>query len=217
MKTPEMELITLTGQSPLAQGRMRLVFRHPRDPGLLIKVIRPEVIAKRWGEGKQWYKMRRRYGHYISYVRECEEYIAGWAGHDGALPFAQKITGLVPTDFGLGLVVEAVLGEDGQLAPTLASLVKGRPISPELRDEINSFLEELIASNLIVADLNPTNIVRGAAPGGGHRFVVIDGLGLSTVLPFKLIPAINRASKRKRAQALWKRLERFSGLRRKPE
>jgi len=193
---------------------MRLVFRHPHDRSLLIKVIRPEVIAKRWGEDRQWYKMRRRYGHYVSYVRECEEYIAGCAGHDGPLPFAQKIVGFVTTDLGLGLVMEAVLGEDGQLAPTLASLVKGREIGPQLRSEIDSFLDDLIASSLIVADLNPTNIVRGTAPGGGHRFVVIDGLGLSTVLPFKLIPAINRASKRKRARALWKRLEHFSRFRR---
>ena len=212
MKDPESELLALARERPLAQGRMRLVFRHPLNPNLLVKVIRPDVIAKRWGEERQWYKMRRRYGHYVSYIRECEEYIAGWAGHGGALPFAQKIIGFVTTDLGLGLVVEAVLDEDGGLAPTLASLVKRRAISPELRAEIDSFLDDLVASNLIVADLNPTNIVRGIAPGGGHRFVVIDGLGLSTVLPFKLIPAINRASKRKRARALWKRLEHFSRL-----
>ena len=210
MRAPDHKPVSLAGCEAIASGRMRLVFRHPDDPALLIKVIRPEVIPKRWGPGQPWYKRRRRYRQYVSYIRECEEFIAGCAGGRRAAPFAQKITGFVETDLGLGLVMEAVLDEHGNLAPTLASLVYGKEIGDGLRAEVNEFLEELVESDLIIADLNPENIVRGAMPGGGHRFVVIDGLGMSTILPFKLIPAINRASKRKRAAALWKRLERFS-------
>ncbi|MDE0836830.1 MAG: YrbL family protein [Akkermansiaceae bacterium] len=212
MRAPDHTPVSLAGHKSIAKGRMRLVYRHPEDPGLLIKVIRPEVIPQRWGEGQPWYKCRRRYRQYISFIRECEEFIAGCAGGKRAVPFAQKITGFVETDLGLGLVMEAVLDEDGNLAPTLSTLVYGKEICPKMRAELDVFLEDLIASDLILADLNPENIVRGAAPGGGHRFVVIDGLGLSTILPFKFIPAINRASKRKRARDLWKRLERFSRI-----
>ena len=213
MRAPDHAPVSLAGHEAIAKGRMRLVYRHPEDPGLLIKVIRPDVIPQRWGTGQPWYKRRRRYRQYISFIRECEEFIAVCAGGKRAVPFAQKITGFVETDLGLGLVMEAVLDENGNLAPTLSSLVYGKEIGAELRVEVDAFLEDLIASDLIIADLNPENIVRGATSGGGHRYVVIDGLGLSTVLPFKLIPAINRASKRKRARDLWKRLERFSRVR----
>lgn len=204
-------LLPLAATEPIARGRMRLVFRHPHDPSLLIKVIRPDVIDQRWGSGQPWYKKRRRFRQYISYLRECEEFIAGCAGNGSSLPFAQKITGFIETDLGLGLVMEAALDADGSLAPTLASLAKGRTLDPQVRAELDDFSRRLIESNLIVADLNPANLVRAHTPEHGHHFVIIDGLGSSTILPFKrLSAALNRLSKRARIRALHERLDRFS-------
>jgi hypothetical protein len=202
--------LRLADETPVAQGRMRLVFRHPHDPSLLVKVIRPEVIDKRWGSGMPWYKKRRRYGQYVSFIRETEEYIAGYAQHGASVPFAQKITGYVETDMGLGMVMEAALDADGNLAPTLAQLALNKRFDEEMRAELRGFAAALIESDIIVADLNPANIVRAFTPEHGHHFVIIDGLGISTILPFKRIScAINRASKRKRVEALWERIGRF--------
>lgn len=203
-------LLRLGGLEPVAKGRMRLVFRHPLDPSLLIKVIRPEAIEQRWGSGQPWYKKRRRYRQYISFVRECEEYIACCARHGGSVPFAQKITGFVETDFGLGLVMEAALDRGGNLAPTLTALAKGNQIDDAVRAELDDFIRRMMESDIIVADLNPANLVRAYTPGQGEHIVLIDGLGLSTILPFKLLsPAFNRMSKRARVRDLWKRLERM--------
>ena len=204
------QTLRLADETPVAKGRMRLVFRHPHDPSLLVKVIRPEVIDQRWGSGLPWYKKRRRYGQYISFIRETEEYIAGYAQHGGSVPFAQKITGYVETDMGLGMVMEAALDPDGGLAPTLARLAKGKMVDDTIRAELERFASALIESDIIVADLNPANIVRAYHPEFGHHFVLIDGLGVSTVLPFKRISrALNRASKRKRLAAMRERMERF--------
>ncbi len=204
------ELLRLDGLEPVARGRMRLVFRHPHDPSLLVKVIRPDVIDQRWGSGMQWYKKRRRYGQYISFIRETEEYIAGYAQHGTSVPFAQKITGYVETDLGLGMVMEAALDPKGNLAPTLARLAKGKLVDDTIRAELERFTSALIDSDIIVADLNPANIVRAYHPEHGHHFVLIDGLGVSTILPFKRISrALNRASKRRRVDALWERIERY--------
>jgi len=193
----------------VAKGRMRLVFRHPLDSSLLVKVIRPDVIDQRWGSGMPWYKKRRRYGQYISFIRETEEYIAGYAQHGASVPFAQKITGYVETDMGLGMVMEAAFDADGRLAPTLTQLALDKILDDGMRAELKRFTEALIESDIIVADLNPANIVRAFTPEHGHHFVLIDGLGISTILPFKRMSrAINRASKRKRVEELWERVER---------
>ena len=205
--------LELAGETPVAKGRMRLVFRHPHDPSLLVKVIRPEVIDQRWGSGMPWYKRRRRYGQYISFIRETEEYIAGYAQHGSSVPFAQKITAYVETDMGLGMVMEAALDPHGNLAPTLAILAKEKRFDETMRAELDRFTRQLIDSDIIVADLNPANIVRAYSKDHGHHFVLIDGLGGSTVLPFKQISrAINRASKHKRVVALWERIGRFMRL-----
>jgi hypothetical protein len=210
MSAEDLHFLKLEGLEPVAKGRMRLVFRHPRDRELLVKVIRPEVIEQRWGSGQPWYKKRRRYRQYISYIRECEEYIAGCARNGSAIPFAQKITGFIETDLGLGLVMEAALDSEGNLAPTLASIALENRLDSTIRREVEDFATSLIASDLIIADLNPANIVRAFTTERGHHMVIIDGLGISTILPFKLLSqSINRMSKRARIRDLWKRLERF--------
>ena len=203
-------ILHLADEAPVAKGRMRLVFRHPHDSSLLVKVIRPDIINQRWGSGMPWYKKQRRYRQYISFIRETEEYIAAYAQHGGSVSFAQKITGYVETDLGLGMAMEAALDRDNNLAPTLAHLALEKLLDNEMRAELRRFTAALIESDIIVADLNPANIVRAFTPENGHHFVIIDGLGLSTILPFKRIcRAINRASKRKRVDDLWERIERY--------
>lgn len=201
--------LTLGDLKPIAQGRMRLVFRHPHDCSLLIKVIRPQAIEQRWGSGQPWYKKRRRFRQYISFVRECEEYISCCARHGGSVPFAQKIIGFVETDFGLGMIMEAALDQDGNLAPTLRQVARDHSLDGDIRTELEHFVRQIMESDIIIADLNPGNLVRAYTREEGHHFVLIDGLGLSTIMPFKLLsPVLNRFSKRGRVKDLWKRLER---------
>jgi hypothetical protein len=195
----------------ITQGRMRMVYRHPEDPRLLVKVIRPDIIDQRWGSGAPWYKSRRRYRQYISYIRETEEYIAAYASHGGSLPFAQKIVGFAETDLGLGLVMEAALDRDGNLAPALPSLFQKQAFDRKVSEDLEEFLNQVVESDLIVADLNSGNIVYAydAAREKNH-FVLVDGLGVSTVLPFKLLSrALNRRSKRGRVKRLRVRMARM--------
>jgi hypothetical protein len=210
MIAPSTEILRLGEIEPIARGRMRLVFRHPHDPTLLIKVIRPDVIDQRWGSGQKWYKKRRRYRQYISYIRECEEYIAGYASAGHSLPFAQKITGFTESDLGLGMVMEAALDHDGNLAPTLRKILAENRFDDEVRAELDDFIHRILESDIFVADINPANLVRAYTPESGHHFVMIDGLGLSTVLPMKLLSrAFNRMSKRGRIRGLWKKIDRI--------
>ena len=201
--------VRLKDREPLAIGGMRLVFRHPADPALLIKVIRPEVIEKRWGAGAAWYKRHRRFKHYISFAREADDYLATYASHGKALPFVQKVVGFMETDYGLGLVVEAALDRDGNLAPNLRDLLRRQRVDRVVREKLEEFLADVIESDVIVADLNIGNMVYAYDPVLGDRFVLIDGIGMASVLPFKqLSRTFNRWSKRCRVRNLHQRLAR---------
>ena len=69
-------VLQLSDRSPIASGTLRRVYAHPDAPDRLVKVIRPEIVEKRWGKGSAWYKRFRRVGRFIAVQREVEEYLA---------------------------------------------------------------------------------------------------------------------------------------------
>lgn len=188
--------VRLSDREPLARGRSRLVFEHPDDPSLIIKVIRPDVIDARFGSGAAWYKRRRRFGRYISYVREFQEHVAVRASCDASPHFLQEVHGLVETDLGLGLVTSAARTEDGRLAPSLSELMQNGGFDRDAADRLEEFLRQLLDCPVIVSDLNPGNLVYAHTPDHGRHFVLIDGLGNNNIWPLKALSRrLNRRSK----------------------
>jgi len=203
-------MLLLKHLTPLAQGRMRSVYPHPDDSGLLIKVIRPEVIEKRWGSGQPWYKARRRFRHYISYIRETAEYIATFASYGGSLPFAQKVVGFVETDLGLGLVTNAARDRAGNLAPPLWMVLRDGGFDNGARAALSRFINQVLESELVIADLNLGNIVHAWTEAEGNHFVLIDGIGLSNIFPVKeIFPSLNLKSKIHHIERICSRVNRL--------
>jgi hypothetical protein len=61
----------------------------------------------------------------------------------------------------------------------------------------------LLESDIVVADLHERNMVYACGRDGMNRFVMIDGLGSTTLIPFKsLSRTLNRRSKLKRIKRL---------------
>jgi hypothetical protein len=199
--------IILKERTPVAKGGNRLVYEHPLNPALLIKVMRPEVSEGRYGEKASWHRRERRGGEYILFLREIREYVVGCVNSGRSLPFTQKIIGLVDTDIGMGLVVEAARGADGNLAPTAAKLIATGNYDEKAEQALEEFVAGILESDVILSDLHERNIVYTRSQDGGGRFVMIDGLGASTFLSFKSWSrAINERSKRKRIERLRKRI-----------
>jgi len=183
----------------------------------LVKVIRPEVIEDRFGKNTKWYKKRRRFGKYISYIREIQEYLAVREANEDDTPFLQRIVGFSRTDLGLGLVLEAVRWTDGTLAPSLRKLIHSGKFDTNAQDALRIFFDQLLNCSVVVSDLNMSNIVYGSNKDGGHHFVLIDGIGNNSLLPFKTINKwINHHSKRGRFKRLKARIQR-SRSRHQPE
>jgi len=205
---PMSEPLQLQHLTPLAHGAVRLVFAHPQEPGMLVKVMRPELIKKRYGAGAAWFRKGRRYDPYLQFLREIREYVAAYASHGGSLPIAQKVCGLIETDLGLGLVTEAVRGADGELAPTLARVIEVGGFDAGAQAALERFLTELLAAEVVVGDLHERNVVYAAGEGGG-QWVMIDGLGSANLVPLKSWSrALNRRSKERRIARLRGRIAR---------
>jgi hypothetical protein len=200
-------VLQLKGREALARGNVRLVFAHPERSDVVVKVMRPDLVERRYGSGGAWFRQGRRYDPYVLFLREIREYVAGYAEAGFAVGFAQKVVGLVETDLGLGLMLEAARGPDGGLAPTVAKLVQVGDFDEEARAALEVFFEELLGSGVVIADLHERNVVYACGAGGRRRFVMIDGLGASTILPFKNWSGwMNRRSKEKRIARLRRRI-----------
>lgn len=202
-------IIQLKDRKPLTHGRSRLVFEHPDDSDLLVKVIRPEVVEDRFGSNTKWYKKRRRFGKFISYIREIQEFLAVSESRADSAPFLQRIVGFTRTDIGLGLVLEAIRWTDGSLAPNLAQLIRNDHFDARAQQALKTFLDEILNSAVIISDLNLGNIVYTYCEKRGYYFVMIDGIGNNSILPLKSFSRrINRRSKLGRFKYLYDRIER---------
>jgi hypothetical protein len=199
-------ILELKKETPVARGCMRLVYQHPHDPGLLVKVIRPEAVEERWGAGKPWYKSPRRYGRYVSYLREVQEFIAGWEAYGCCPHYIQRIAGFAETDLGLGLVVAAARDRHGRLARSLDELVKAGDFTREVADALDEVTTRLLDCEMVTSDPHAGNLVYAYSEQHGDHFVLIDGIGNSNILPFKFLSRrINRRSKERR----FRRLHRY--------
>jgi len=195
--------LQLQATQPLYRGYQRLVFQHPDQPDLLIKVVRSDYAEAKFGAGSPFHNRHRRCRHYHVFLRELQEYLVACARSSDCLPFLQEIVGLVHTDLGLGMVVRKVCGPDGKPAPSLSRLAGQGALDAARMQLLDRCLEALLASAVVVDDLNPGNIVLGTEPSGAERFVLIDGLGSSTLIPLKaLVPWANHRSKRRRIARL---------------
>lgn len=197
------EPLRLKDLKPITRGNLRLVYQHPDHPELLVKVMRSEAIESRYRPTVR----KRRFGEYVLFVREMHEYVAAYAAGGVDFPFAQVITGTVETDLGLGLVTAAVRGPDGQLAPTLADLVDRGEYTAEAQAALEAFIGGMLASDMVLSDLHERNLVYACEEGKPRRFVMIDGIGDSNLVPLKTwFPSINRRSKISRVERLRKRI-----------
>jgi hypothetical protein len=202
-----MSVLPLKSGIPLAKGATRLIFQHPESPDLLVKVMRPDVVERRQSSRKRWLRWLRRYDPYLVFLREIHEFVAAHAALGCAAPFAQVVHGFLETDLGLGLVVGAVRGPDGALAPTVSQLIARGDFDATASRALDETLDAVLQSNIVLADLHEHNLVYQQGDGGAPRFVIIDGLGTSTLLPVKdWSPWINRSSKLRRIAHLRKRV-----------
>ena len=177
------ETIDLSQWMLCAEGKQREIYQRAQDPDVLIKVIKPEGQGERGARKTSrklyWFRRFRRFGAYMTFRREIDEYleqarkIRGNEQFDLPIP---RIFGLAHTSRGLGLIVERIAGRDGKLAPTLTQLImSGRLTDAHLR-LIDQFFDRCSQAHLVLMDINPSNFVVTDRSGAEQLFC-IDGTG----------------------------------------
>lgn len=195
--------LRLMGTKPVAVGVKRAIFQHPGHPDLLVKVLHPDFVKKRFGPSGSYHNRHRRCLHYNYFLRELREYLVACARTPESLSSLPEVLGLVHTDLGLGLVVKKVCGPDGGLAPTLASILAAGALDDRRMKLLDQLQEAVESSDVVIDDLHGGNIVLTRDASGTERFILIDGLGSSTAIPLKaLVRLFNRRSKRKEFEKL---------------
>jgi hypothetical protein len=198
------QLIVLSHLTPIAGGNNRDVFAHPDDADLLIKTVKPTALEKRSSPDAHWTKrLFRRYKHYHTFLRECQEHIACRLDNKGIPDFVHTVVGFVDTDRGLGLVTRAERDQSGAYAMPLAKLIADGLFDLQAREALEKLKRSFLESAVIVTDFSLKNLVYAYHETRGHHFVVIDGYGEKNIIPFNsTFKWCNLRSKRKRVARL---------------
>jgi len=169
--------IILFPGTELTHGYDKLIFQHPHQSEQLIKVKRPDGPASSNPWAKYVYWMNPRYGRFFNWMCENEE-IEATATRLGYIPrFFQAYYGQCDTSMGLGMIVEKISGENGELAKTLEACIEENLLpAAQLHVMVDDLVNQMLEASAFVSDLNISNIVV-ATKGASPRLVVGDGFG----------------------------------------
>ncbi len=192
---PEPGFVSLSGRPRLARGAVRDVYAHPDRDDRLIKTLRTrkrEAFENRTGPLAA---LRRRatLGLSTGFLREYRAYLrtVHRASERGcAVPLAM-VCEVVRTDRGPGQVVEKVTDGEGGLAVRLRALrAREGGLDAAQVAALNAFVALVYRLGVNAPDIGSNNIVWDGAAG---RFVLIDGFGEQTLVPFReWLPVLNR-------------------------
>lgn len=194
------EVVALSGQDPVAKGRVRSVFAFPGHPDLLIKVATLQNPKHDYSLGKRLARRLFPDSTHRNTLKEieCELMAALKIGTGIAGSPLARCLGVVQTDRGPGVVVERISGPDGNLAPHLQQLTKAGGMNDAVLEELNVFARKLFDLQIVARDIHNKNIVYGHR-GGVPAFFLIDGYGERNVVPLRSMSrALNDRSLHKR-------------------
>lgn len=178
--------MNLNDETPVATGGDRHIFQHPHAPSLLVKIMdmQARAVYLETRPFKRWYKQYQRESAYRVYLNEITEYVTTTTRPSGVwqVPMA-RILGLAQTTLSLGLLVEKITDEIGNIAPTVADLARQGKMDEALSARLDEFVEDLADAHVVLHDLSPSNIACGLNADGKSGLFLIDGFGVLPLVP----------------------------------
>jgi hypothetical protein len=183
-------MIDLSGIEPFASGYNRHCYRHPDDPALCLKVLRPENIEVRY-QRQAWPKKmlgKARIDDNRQELRAHQQQAIRALINDGhdELVWAHlpQFHGAVETSLGPANMSELLFDDHGLPGETLEHYLKHRGFDQPIRDAADRFCNWLLETGILTRNLLPHNLVI-ADKGGQPELFLVDGLG-APAIPDKL-------------------------------
>lgn len=186
-------MINLDHQPPFAAGYNRTCYRHPGDPQLCLKVLRPENIEARFAR-QPWYKKLLGRDRINDNRQEiiAHRQIKGLPDPEQAWRHLPRFHGSVDTTLGPANVSELITEADGGPGITLERYLETNGRTPDIERAIAQFTDWLRQTGLLTRNLLPHNLVV-ARRDQQLTLYLVDGLGAPAV-PTQLaaVPAYRR-------------------------
>lgn len=183
------------------RGRVRVCYRHPADPKLVVKVA----------AGPN--KMQR-----TANLKELKGYRDLVKRH-GELPCVGRCHGIVQTSRGDGLVCDCICNADGTIAETIWDMIIFHDDCDveKIVEVARVFCSFLVENDIFLFDLNLKNIALPKDADGGYRAVSLDLKGRfdnNEFIPFSsYITFFARRKLRRRTRQLLERIVSFRSRR----
>lgn len=183
-------MFNLSNLDLIGSGASKMVYQHPTDGGLLIKVMRPEVVADDGGF-KNHSRLKRNIfqGVYRQFRREILQYLqlckVNYKKNLFVFP-VETPSAFVKTDQGLGLVVEKIVGPSGR-GETVSDLCKSGDFSPKHAQALKRFFDDCCEMHVVFGEVNPAGIMYTESRTGRPEFVLVDGMGEKLFIPVRAI------------------------------
>ncbi len=201
-------MIDLSDQQPFASGSNRHCFRHPDDPTLCLKVVRPENIEARY---RRQHRLKRLLGKARlddnqQELRAHRQRALIGLPEQTAWAHLPRFFGQTDTTLGTANVSEFLAAPDGHPAETLEHYLQRCGLDPAIQAAIDRFCAWLRSTGILTRNLLPHNLVIAERNGQPELFLV-DGLGAPTI-PDALarLPAWRRRYVDRRIRRLHKRV-----------
>ncbi|MFD4837585.1 YrbL family protein [Achromobacter sp. NPDC058515] len=178
--------LDLNTQTPIAAGSDRQIYQHPHSPAMLVKVVnmRAHAVYLEDRPFKRWYKQYQRESAYRVYLKEISEYVTTTTRPSGVwqVPMA-RILGVAQTTLGLGLLVEKITDEAGNMAPNVKELARKGLLDDTLKAQMDEFFDDLADAHVVVNDVSASNIAVGMNADGKRGLYLVDGFGVLPLVP----------------------------------
>ncbi|PXX89319.1 hypothetical protein DIT71_15575 [Marinobacter vulgaris] len=212
-------MIDLSSLAPFASGSNRHCYRHPDDPALCLKVLRPENIEARF-QRQAWPKKvlgKARIDDNRQEMRAHQQQAIRKLLAEGrsSLVWAHlpRFHGTADTSLGTANVSEFISASDGASAETLEHYLQRAGFDQPIREAAERFCNWLLETGILTRNLLPHNLVIADRNGQPELFLV-DGLGAPTI-PDTLarIPAWRKRYIKRRIRRFYLRIHWETGSR----